>query len=254
MGSSFSNVAGKTLSALLLFGLAAPAQQTPAVIGQVVNSTGATQNGVSLPSGGTILDGDVVATGASGLAAIKLSAVSQITLNENTSVVFTKVLDQTRLRLQKGTVVVENSGKSLVVVATPKFEIQPAIAGSSKLYVGLMADKSTYIEAGQGDVAIVDTTTGQSYVLSAGHNTLVPENASGIPGLQPKQPAQAATTTPSPNVPAAQPQPAVPQKRSSSHGTAILIGLGAGGAAVAGVAAAAGGGGGGGQAASPTVP
>jgi hypothetical protein len=244
--------------AILLWGsYAICAQQPPVIIGQVVNSSEATQNGVALPSGGTIFDGDVVATGTNGQAVIKLSAASQVSLKENTSAVFSKVLDQTRLRLQKGTVVVENSGKSLVVVVTPKFEIQPSPTGNSKLYVGLMTDTSTYIESDQGQVVILDTKSGKSYELAAGQNTLIPENASGVPGLQPRQPAQTATATapaPAPNVPASQqPQPTAPQK-AASH-TGLLIGLGVAAGAAGGVAALAGGGSGSGSGpASPSVP
>lgn len=243
---------------ILFFGIpATAAQQSPTVIGQVVNSTGATQNGVPLPSGGTIFDGDVIATGQDGKVVVKLSATSQASLNENTSVVFSKVLDQTQLRLQKGTVVAESSGKSLVVVVTPRFEIQPPLAGNSKLYVGLMADSSTYIESTEGQAVIVDEKSGSSYELANGRNTLIPANASGVPGLQPREPVQTATTsagTSAPSPPAAQPTPTAPSK-PASHGNGLLIGLGVAGGAGGAIAAFAGGGSGSsGGPASPSSP
>ena len=249
-------IAALTAGVLLVGPFRAAGQQAPAVIGQVVNSSGATQNGVALPSGGTVFDGDVVSTGASGNAVIKLSPTSQVSLDESTSAVFSKVLDQLRLRLQKGTVVVESSDKSLMAVVTPKFEIHPALAGGCKVYVGLMADNSTYIESAQGQIVIVDTKSGKSYVLPSGQNTLVPENASGIPGLQPRQQVEAATSQLPPPTPAPQ-QPSARQK-PAGHNTGLLIGLGVAAAAGGGVAALAGGGGGGGggggSPASPTVP
>jgi FecR protein len=246
-----------------LFASAGLTQQTPSVVGQVVVSSGTTQNGIALPSGGTIFDGDVVATDPTGRMQVKLSPTNQITLNENSSAVFSKVLDQTRLQLQKGNVVVESAGKNLIVVATPKFKIEPPTEGVSKIYVGLMADNSTYIESAEGDTVIVDAASGESYVLSAGQNALVPENATGIPGLQPETTAVASNTPAQPPVTETPPpQPASPQppavKPPPTHGSGALIGVLAAAGAAGGIAAAAAGGGGssggGGRPASPSAP
>ena len=244
--------------------------QTPAVIGQVVVSSGATQNGVALPSGGTVFDGDVISTGPTGNIQIKLSPTNQVTLNEDTSVAFSRVLEQTRMQLQKGTVVVQGAENNLVAVVTPKFRIEPPISGTSKVYVGLMADNSTYIESAEGDTIIVDTATGKSYVLSAGQNALVPENATGIPGLEPQNTTVASNPAPNPpatETPAAQPPASQPPSnplpkvtKTPTHGSGALIGVVVAAAAAGGIAAAAGGGGGsssgggGSRPSSPSVP
>jgi hypothetical protein len=223
-----------TVATALLAAFPAAAQKTPAVIGQVVNSTSATLNGAPLPGGVTIFDGDVVATGASGEAVVKLLPNNEVVLNEKTSAIFSKVLDQTRLELQRGTLVVKQSGTASVVVATPRFEIQPSHAGNAKLYVGLMADKSTYIESAQGEAVIVDTRSGNSYLLPAGQNTLVPESASSPPGLQPRQKVQTAASKPAPAMPSTRPR--VP-RRPSSRNSHLAIGLGIAAGAAGGVAA-----------------
>jgi hypothetical protein len=247
MGTRLWLATARAMVTVCFFCLAALAQETPAVIGQAVVSTGTTQNGISLPSGGTIFDGDLIATDASGRAVIKLSPTSQVTLNENTAVRFARVVERTWLRLQKGTIVVENTGKGFAVVETPKFHILPALEGNSKVYVGLMADNSTYLESAEGNVTIDDIKSGQSYVLPAGQSTLVAADASGVPGLQaqaiaPAPPAK--ETVPTPPPPALQKPP--------SHNTALIVGIAAAAGIGGGVAALSGGGGG--QPASPSAP
>ena len=249
MGTRLWLATVRAVVAVCFFCLAAPAQETPTVIGQAVVSTGTTQNGISLPSGGTILDGDLIATDASGRAVIKLSPTSQVTLNETTAVRFARVVERTWLRLQKGTIVVENTGKGFAVVETPKFHIVPTLEGNSKVYVGLMADKSTYLESAEGNVTIDDIMSGQSYVLPAGQSTLVAADASGVPGLQaqavaPAPPAKETAPTPTPPPPAAQKPP--------SHNTALIVGIAAAAGIGGGVAALSGGGSG--QPASPSAP
>jgi hypothetical protein len=248
MRTRFSLAVVRTVLAVCFFCLAAAAQQGPIVIGQAVLSTQTTQNGIALPSGGTIFDGDLIVTGASGTAVVKLSPTTQVTLNANTTVRFARVVQRTWLRLQKGTVMVENTGKDFAVVATPKFQIVPGAEGSSKAYVGLMADDSTYIESAEGNVMIDDIKSGQSYLLPAGQSTLVPADASGIPGLQ----AQAAV--PAPPVKEAPPTPPTTPPKPPSHNTGLIVGIAAAAGVAGGVAALAGGGGGGGPPASPSAP
>jgi hypothetical protein len=168
------------------------------------------------------------------------------------------------LRLQNGTVVAENKGESFVFVATTKFHIEPNSTAASKIYVGVMTDDSTYIESVVGEVKIQEIQSGQAFLLPAGQNTMVPADASGVPGLQPLQataaPAPPETPPPSnppgnpPSNPPSNPQPASVSK-PHSHTTLIILGAAAGAGVAAAVALSAGGhGGGGSQPVSPSSP
>ncbi len=211
-------------------------KETNPAIGQVVTSADATRNGKPLPVGERIVEGDSVSTGAAGRAVIQLGPKNQVTLNENTSVSFTRRMQRVWLQLQSGTVVAEDTGlgEGNALVATTRFHIESTSPAPSKIYVGIMTDNSTYIESQAGDVRIGDTQSGQAYLLPAGQNTLVPPNASGVPGLQPLPATptlpQTATT------PSTQPQTASAPGRNS-HKTLLILGI-VGGAGAAGVAAA----------------
>jgi len=233
-------------------GFPGQAEKQGKVIGNVVSSMGATQNGKPLPSGGWVNDGDSVSTGATGRAVLQLLPTNQVTLDENTSASFSIPGDRVLLQLQNGTIVVENKGERNVLVETTRFHIEPSSTTPSRTYVAIRSDNSTYIEALTGDVRIRDTQSDQVYLLPAGQNTLVPANSSGVPGLQPL-PGSAATT-PTPTTPS-QPPPA-PGVRGHSHTTIIILGVAAGGGIAAAAAAALSGGGGGtsGPPASPVVP
>jgi hypothetical protein len=89
--------AAAALATVFLLVTAAPAQQKAAEMGEVLSCAGASINGAGLAGGGTIFDGDFVSTDANGEAVIKLLPEIQVLLNGNTSVVFSKVLDQVRL-------------------------------------------------------------------------------------------------------------------------------------------------------------
>jgi ferric-dicitrate binding protein FerR (iron transport regulator) len=239
------------LAALIFLATLAPAQERPVEMGEVVSSAGASINGTRLAGEGTIFRGDTVETEATGEAVIKLSPEIRVLLNRNTSVAFSKVLDQVRLELRKGTVVVQKSGDSLVAVATPRFEIQPAGTGLARMYVALMGDHSTYVESDQGQLKILNAASGTSYSLGAGQNVLVPENASGIPGLQPEHPAKGVASKPSPNPPAPPSRHAPKSPVGHSH---LLVGVGVAAAAAGGVAALVAGGGGSPRPVSPSAP
>jgi hypothetical protein len=216
-------------------------QEEPSnIIGIVVASAEATRNGNPLASGGTVFEGDLVSTGATGRTVIQLSPTNQVTLNENTSARFTRIVERVWLRLQKGTVVAENKGKNSVLVATARFYIEPNSTADSRIYVGVMTDNSTYIESVAGDVRIEEIQSEQAYLLRAGQNTLVPANVSGLPGLEPL-PASVAPT-PAQSTPPSNPQPASVQK-PHSHKTIIILGAAAGAGIVAAVADLAAGGG-----------
>jgi hypothetical protein len=251
MTRSFLFAALVTMAAVVLFGSAAPGQVNSNVIGQVVSATGITQNGNPLPPGGTIFDGDVLIADAAGEAVIKLSPMSQVAIRPNTSVHFARILRRKVLQIHSGNVLVENAGTDFTLVQTPRFNIRPRTEQASRIYIGLMTDNTTYIEAAEGDVEIENIKSLRSYTLADGQNTFVPESAEGIPGVEASQP----TTPPTPAQAApSTPQPAPP--KPASHNTALIAGIAAAAGIGGVVAAVAGshGGGGGGQPVSPSAP
>jgi ferric-dicitrate binding protein FerR (iron transport regulator) len=229
--------------------------ETSPAIGQVVASAGATRYGKPLTAGDWVVDEDLVLTGAAGQAVIRLWPTNQVTLDENTSVTFTRPVDRVWLRLQNGTILAENTGESNILIATLRFHIEPTSATPTKIRVGLLTDNSTSIESLAGDVRIEDTQSEQSYLLPAGQKTLVPANASGVPGLQTLPGTSAPTPTPS--APPSHPQPtSAPASGGTSHNTLLIVGIAAAGGIAAAAAGLAGGGGGGGgsQPVSPSAP
>jgi ferric-dicitrate binding protein FerR (iron transport regulator) len=232
-----------------------PGQQEQASneIGKVATAAGATRNGKPLATGQTVVDNDLISTGAAGRAVVQLSPTNQITLNENTSARFSRVVERIWLRVQSGNIVAENKGESYALIVTAKFHIEPNSNAASRIYVGVMTDNSTYIESVTGDVRIEEIQTEQAYLLPSGQNTLVPANASGVPGLQPLQaaapaPTPTATTptsttpTTTPTTPSSNPQtPSV--AAAHSHTGLIILGAAAGGGIAAAAAGLAGKGG-----------
>ena len=220
------------------------------VIGQVVSSAGATRNGKPLPDGEWLLDGDLVSTGASGRAVIKLWPTNQATLEENTSATFTRPVERVWLNLLTGTIVVENTGESNVLVATAKYHIEPLNAAAGRILVAARTDKSTYIDAIAGDVRIEEVQSQQSYRLGSGEDKLIPANASGVPAPTPTRtpnPTPSPNPTPTPSTPSnPEPEP-FPEEPSASagrsHSTLIILAI-AGGAGIAAAAAALAAGGG----------
>jgi hypothetical protein len=251
MTRSFLFAALVTMAALVLFGSAAPGQESSNVLGQVVAATGVTQNGNPLPAGGTIFDGDMLTADASGEAVIKLSPTSQVAIRPNTAVHWARILTRKVMQIHSGNVLVENAGKDFTLVQTRRFNIRPATDQASRIYVGLMTDNTTYIEAAEGDVEIEDIKSSRSYTLPAGQNIFVPESAEGVPGLESRQPTPPPATTTS--APPSTPQPAPP--KPASHNTALIAGIAAAAGIGGVVAAVAGhGGGGGSQPVSPSAP
>jgi ferric-dicitrate binding protein FerR (iron transport regulator) len=232
-------------------------------IGRVTTAVGATRNGKPLATGQKVVDNDLISTGAAGRAVIQLSPANQITLNENTSARFSRVVERVWLQVQSGNIVAENKGESYALIVTPKFHIEPNSAAASKIYVGVMTDNSTYIESVTGDVRIEEIQSEQAYLLPSGQNTLVPANASGVPGLQPLQaaapaptttPTTTATTTPAPTTPSTNPQTPSVAAAHSHTGLIILGAAAAGGVAAAAAGLAGKGGSSGSQPVSPSTP
>jgi hypothetical protein len=231
------------------------------VIGLIIDSTGATRNGKTLANGEWIADGDLVATGKGVRAIIQLLPTNLVTLEENTSTRFTRPVERVWLRLESGSLVVENTGESNVMIATARFQIEPTSAAPSRIRVEVGDNNSNYIHSVAGDVKIGDIQTGKAYFLPAGQDILIPPNASGVPGLKPIPGTPAAAPNPPPGTPPSTPStttpPTTPQSTSNpgsnSHTTLIILGIAAGGA-IGGAAAALSGGGGHSSTVSPSSP
>jgi hypothetical protein len=225
-----------------------PDQQKEApgkVIGQVVSSAGATRNGKPLPDGEWLLDGDMVSTGASGLAVIKLWPTNQATLEANTTATFTRPVERVWLNLLTGTIVVENTGESNVLVTTATCHIEPFNAAAGRILVAARTDRSTYIDAIAGEVRIEEVQSQQSYRLASREDRLIPANASGI----------SAPTSP-PNTPSTpEPFPSNPSASAGgTHSTLIIVAIAGGGGIAAAAAGLAARGAHSSQPASPTAP
>jgi len=246
-----------TLAEGLVAQIPAPAPSSPTqgeaqqrkVIGQVVSATAATQNGKPLSIGGWVLDGDDISTETGGRAVVQVLSTNQVTLSEQTSTRFTKPVDRIWLQLQNGTMVIEKTGESNVLVATERFHVESNSPGPSKICVAVRTDNSTYIEALTGDVRIREVPFDEAYLLPAGHNTLIPVNTSGVPGLE-LLPGTGVQTQP-PEIPPSPPTPQI--VGGPSPKTIIIVGVAIGGG-IAGVVAALAGGGGGSQPVSPSAP
>jgi hypothetical protein len=222
-----------------------PKEVAGKVIGQVVSSAGATRNGKPLPDGEWLLDGDLVSTGASGRAVVKLWPTNQATIEENTSATFTRPVERVWLTLLTGTIVVENTGESNILVATAKYHIEPLNAAAGRILVAARTDRSTYIDAIAGEVRIEEVQSQQSYRLASREDRLIPANASGI----------SAPTSP-PNTPSTpEPFPSNPSASAGgTHSTLIIVAIAGGGGIAAAAAGLAARGAHSSQPASPTAP
>jgi hypothetical protein len=212
-----------------------PKEVAGKVIGQVVSSAGATRNGKPLPDGEWLLDGDLVSTGASGRAVVKLWPTNQATIEENTSATFTRPVERVWLTLLTGTIVVENTGESNILVATAKYHIEPLNAAAGRILVAARTDRSKEVQSHQ------------SYSLGSGEDKLIPATASGLPPQTPNPTPNHPTPnlTPTPSAPS-EPEP-FPEEPSASagrtHSTLLIVAIAGGaGIAAAAVALAAGGG------------
>lgn len=174
-------------------------------IGQVISSSGANRNGKPLSEGEWILDGDTVSTGATGRAVVRLWPSNQATMEGNTSAGFTRPVERIWLQLQKGTIDVENSGESNILVTTAKLHIEPSNSAAGRIRVTIRADDCADIDAVAGDVRIEDVLSQKSRVLASGVHTLVPAKTPVVARLPPLRTAGARIpSAPSPHRPAPQ--------------------------------------------------
>lgn len=163
----------------------------PLVLGQLINSSGATLDGEAVPVQSTITEGDVLSTKKGGSAVVTFSAGAEASLAENTVVRFSSGVDHLSMRLSSGTVGAKSQGKGALIVETPEYIIKPVEHGGAVYLVAMLSDKTTVVAARHGQVAITEATSGQTYVVSAGHYAKV----SGLPSAVPDPGTGAGATT-----------------------------------------------------------
>ena len=133
-------------------GASGQGQQPANAIGKVVAAVAATRNGAPLSPDQVIFNDDLVATGTSGRLVVQLSPTSQITLQEGTSGHLTRMVERVWLRLERGKAAAESKGEGSALIATSKYYIEPASLAPSQVFVWVLLDNSTYVEAVIGDV------------------------------------------------------------------------------------------------------
>jgi|GEM_PF-3912546 len=162
----------------VLFGAAAA---NPLVVGKLVSSFGATLAGEAVPDGGTIRTGDVLTTHKAGRALVALSAETEASLSENTSVRFGARGAHLSMQLSSGAVRAKSLGECPLIVETPEYRIEPVEHSKAVYLVAMLPDKTTIVAARRGKVSITEVTSGQNYFVEAGHFAKVSSSPSGVP-------------------------------------------------------------------------
>ncbi|HEV2425714.1 MAG TPA: hypothetical protein VGZ29_12875 [Terriglobia bacterium] len=164
----------------------------PAGVGEIVRSSDASLNGITVPERGTVTPGSTLATGEHGSALVQFSPDSQINLLAKTSISFQSDPDKLLARMSRGTIGVRSFGRERVQVETPGYQIGPAAQGGALYVVAMLSDSTTIVSARRGPVSIEQRASGEKYVLSEGHYAKVADDA---------QPAPPQTTAQGPGAP-----------------------------------------------------
>lgn len=158
------------------------ADRIPSVIGKVVNSYNATVEGTALLSNGTVLSGEAVNVGEGGSVLLSYSPTGRASLAESTQVRFSGAEGNIVARLLSGTLAVKTERTDAFVVKTSTYRVAPKGDGTAEFLVALLPDKRTIVEAQHGQVAIVETRSGESYTLAEGLLAQIPAPATRTPG------------------------------------------------------------------------
>ena len=241
----------KAICLSLILGLSLstlPAPGGQQAIGQIISSSGASVGGVPVPGAGTVLAGDTLSTTKGGAALVKISANTQVSLAEQTTVNFSSPSGHPLARISSGMVLAETEGSDSLNIETPRCRIAPAQPGKATYLVSVSADGSSMVTTRHGAALVTEISSGRSSTLPEGEAEACAAPSS--PVLE--QEREEARPAPSERASQAPPPNPVPAHHGSSG---ILILVGVGGAAAVGVALAAGGKGGGGSGpASPSSP
>jgi hypothetical protein len=144
------------------------------VIGQIVSASGATLNGVVARAGGTLTSGSTLETAERGTALVKLSADTQATLRQKTSVNFQEKSGRVVAEVISGTITARAPSKNALVLETPRYTIEPAGAGPAIYGTAMCGGINTEVAARRGPVALTEKTSGtRFFVLKEGQCALV---------------------------------------------------------------------------------
>ncbi len=219
--------------------------QTKPALGQIVRSSGAMLGGTAVPSGGTIVSGDIMSTGPGGAALVEFSAGNHVELAQNTIVTFSGTPEHVLATLDHGSIIVHAAAQGAIVVEALLCRVaSTASAAVSYSVTGPPGSTSVDVQSLAGAVDVSEMGTGQSHTVGQGQTSTCPSAAAtqaregGAPG-----PGEQAGPAPAPTV--------------SSHSKTPILVLLIGGGVAGGIAAALAGGGkggGGGPPASPSSP
>lgn len=233
----------------------------PGIVGQIVESQGASLGGIPIPGASTILAGDALATDHSGRALVSFASGDRLNLTSDTSVSFESRRGGVVARMLSGDLLAEVHNRGAVLIETSEYRVAPESTGPATCLVTMLADHRTVILARRGRISVTDLRSGAVRDLTAGEQIAMA--APGAPGQEP-EPSQPAPPKPAGEAPppSGQEQPTAPAGTSTPAAThksntgLILLLVGAGAVAGVAVAAAAGGGHGGGAGGpvSPSVP
>lgn len=153
----------------------------PAGVGEIVRSSDASLNGVTIPESGTVTPGSTLATGERGNALVQFSPDSQINLLGKTSVSFRSDPDKLTAEMSSGTIGVRSFGTEPVQVETQGYKIGPAASAGAIYVVAMLPNWTTIVSARRGSVSIEQRSSGQKYVLAEGHYAKVADGPQAAP-------------------------------------------------------------------------
>jgi hypothetical protein len=225
-----------------------PATGGQQAIGQIISSSGASVGGVPVPGSGTVLPGDTLSTAKGGTALVRISASTQVSLAEGTTVNFTNPSGHPVARISSGIFLAETDQSDSLSIETPRCRIAPAQPGKATYLVSVSPDGSSTITARHGAALVTEISSGRSNTLPEGETEACAAPSSPVLE-QEREEAQ-----PAPSEPAGQAAPHPSATHHGSSGLLILVAVGAAAGVAVAVAAGGGGGGGGRGPASPSAP
>lgn len=165
----------------------------PAGVGEIVRSSDASLNGITIPERGTVTPGSILATGEHGSALVQFSPDNQVNLLEKSSVSFRSDSDRLTAQMSAGTMGIRSFGAEPLVVETPGYKIGPAAQEGALYVVAMLPGWTTVVSARRNSVSIVQRSSGEKYVLAEGHYAKVADGPQAAP---PQTTAQGPGTAP----------------------------------------------------------
>lgn len=153
----------------------------PPGVGEIIRSSDASINGVTVPEEGTVTPGSVLATGEHGSALVQFSPDTQVNLLERTSVTFRNDAGRLTAQMSSGTLGAKSLGTEPLLVETPTYQIGAATSEGAIYVVAMLPDLTTVVSARKNSVSILQKSSGEKYVLSEGHYAKIADDPQGIP-------------------------------------------------------------------------